>query len=68
MLYIAFSAVLTVVLYHLIVQQWLAGILSDAVATSLAWVLAAPVVILAVFGVMGELRGAPSDSRALNLS
>jgi hypothetical protein len=67
-LYIAFSAVLTVVLYHLIVQQWLAGILSDAVATSLTWVLAAPVVILAVFGVMGELRGALSYSRALNLS
>ena len=57
-LYIALSAVLTVVLYRLIVQGWLAGILPDAVASGLAWVLAAAVGILAGFGVLGEMRGA----------
>jgi hypothetical protein len=57
-LYIAFSAVLTVVLYRLIVQEWLAGIVSDAVAAALAWALAAAVVILAALSVTGELRGA----------
>ena len=56
-LYIAFSAVLTVILYRLIVQGWLEGVLPGGVAAALAWVLAAAVVILAVFGVLGEMRG-----------
>jgi putative peptide zinc metalloprotease protein len=56
-LYIAFSAVLTVVLYRLIVQDWLSNILGDAVAAALAWTLAAAVVVLAVIGMLGELRG-----------
>jgi putative peptide zinc metalloprotease protein len=57
-LYIAFSAVLTVVLYRLIVQGWMEGFLPDALAAALAWVLAAAVVILAALGVLGEMRGA----------
>lgn len=62
-LFIAFSAILTVVLYRLIVQDWLSSVLSDAVVAGLAWALAAVVVILAVAGMLGELRGAPSGSR-----
>ena len=57
-LYIALSAVLAVILYRLIVQGWLAGILPDALAAGLAWVLAAVVVLLVAFGVLGEMRGA----------
>jgi ascorbate-specific PTS system EIIC-type component UlaA len=56
-LFVAFSAALTVVLYRLIVQDWLSSILSDAVAAGLAWALAAAVVVLAVAGMLGELRG-----------
>ena len=56
-LFVVFSAALTVVLYRLIVQDWLSGILSDAVAAGLAWALAAAVVVLAVAGMLGELRG-----------
>jgi putative peptide zinc metalloprotease protein len=56
-LYIAFSAALTVVLYRLIVQDWLSGILPDPVAAGLAWALAAAVVVLVVAGMLGELRG-----------
>jgi putative peptide zinc metalloprotease protein len=55
-LYIASMGVITVVLYRLIVEDWLAGILPGAVAASMAWVLAAAVVILASAGVLGELR------------
>jgi putative peptide zinc metalloprotease protein len=64
-LYIALMGVLTVILYRLIVQDWLAGILPEAVAAGMAWVLAGAVVILASAGVLGELRGwrAPTAAR-----
>ncbi len=64
LLYIALMGVLTVVLYRLIVQDWLAGILPGAVASGMAWVLAAAVVVLASFGVLGELRGRRPTARA----
>jgi isoprenylcysteine carboxyl methyltransferase (ICMT) family protein YpbQ len=57
-LYIALMAVLTVVLYRLVVQGWMEGILPDVLAAGLAWVLAAAVVVLAAISVLGELRGA----------
>jgi putative peptide zinc metalloprotease protein len=57
-LYVAFSAVLTVVLYRLVVQGWMEGILPDALAAGLAWLLAAVVVVLAALSVVGELRDA----------
>jgi putative peptide zinc metalloprotease protein len=57
-LYIALMAVLTVVLYRLVVQGWMEGILPDVLAAGLAWVLAAAVVVLAAVSVLGELRGA----------
>ena len=57
MLYVAFSALLTVILYRLVVQGWMEGILPDVLAAGLAWALAAAVVVLAAVGVMGELRG-----------
>ena len=57
-LYIAIEAALTVVLYRLLLQGWLSGLLGNTVAAALAWVLAAAVVVLAVLGMLGELRGA----------
>jgi hypothetical protein len=63
-LYIALMGGLTVVLYRLIVQDWLAGILPEAVAAGLAWVLAGVVVILASAGVLGELRGGRTPTSA----
>jgi hypothetical protein len=50
-LYVAFSAVLTVMLYRLVVQGWIEGILPEVLAAGLAWAQAAAV------GVLGELRG-----------
>ena len=58
LLYVAFSAVLTVVIYRLVVQGWMEGILPQVLAAGLAWALAAAVVVLAAVGVLGELRGA----------
>jgi putative peptide zinc metalloprotease protein len=57
-LYVALMAVFTVVLYRLVVQGWMEGILPDVLAAGLAWVLAAAVVVLAAVSVLGELRGA----------
>jgi hypothetical protein len=51
-LYVTFSAVLTVVIYRLVVQGWMEGILPEVLAAGLAWALAAAVVVL------GELRSA----------
>ena len=51
-------AVLTVVLYRLVVQGWMEGILPGDLAAGLAWVLAAAVVVLAAVSVLGELRDA----------
>jgi putative peptide zinc metalloprotease protein len=57
-LYVGFSAVLTVVIYRLVVQGWMEGILPEILAAGLAWALAAAIVVLAAVGVLGELRGA----------
>ena len=57
-LYVALMAVLTVVLYRLVVQGWMEGILPEVLAAGLAWALAAAVVELAAVSVLGELRGA----------
>jgi putative peptide zinc metalloprotease protein len=57
-LYVTLMAVLTVVIYRLVVQGWMEGILPDVLAAGLAWVLAAAVVVLAAVGVLGELRDA----------
>jgi putative peptide zinc metalloprotease protein len=56
-LYVAFSAALVVALYRLTVQGWLSGVLPGAVASGLAWALAATVVGLAIAGMLGEIRG-----------
>ena len=57
-LYAALMAVLTVVLYRLVVQGWMEGIMPQILAAGLAWALAAAVVVLAAVSVLGELRGA----------
>jgi putative peptide zinc metalloprotease protein len=51
-LYVAFSAMLTVVIYRLVVQGWIEGILPGVLAVGLAWVLAAAVVVLAALSVL----------------
>jgi hypothetical protein len=56
-LYVALSAVLMVVLYRLTVQGWLTQIFPEVIAQGLAWVLAATVVLLAIAGMVGQLRG-----------
>jgi putative peptide zinc metalloprotease protein len=58
LLYVAFSAMLTVVIYRLVVQSWMEGIMLQVLAAGLAWALAGAVVVLAAVGVLGELRGA----------
>ena len=58
MIYVAFSAVLTVVIHRLVVQGWMEGIMPQVLAAGLAWALAGAVVVLAAVGVLGELRGA----------
>ena len=65
-LYVAFSAVLTVVIYRLVVQGWMEGILPDVLAAGLAWVLAAAIVVLAAVAVLGELRGAAYPSTRIS--
>jgi putative peptide zinc metalloprotease protein len=57
-LYVALMAVLTVVLYRLVVQGWMEGIMPHVLAAGLVWALAAAIVVLAVVSVLGELRGA----------
>jgi hypothetical protein len=46
------------VIYRLVVQGWMEGILPDVLAAGLAWALAAAVVVLAAVGVLDELRAA----------
>ena len=55
-LYIGSMAVLTVVIYRLTVEGWIAGLIGETVASGLAWILAGAVVVLACAGVLGELR------------
>jgi putative peptide zinc metalloprotease protein len=56
-LYIVLMAALTVILYRVVVQGWLESVLSGPAAAALAWVLAAAVVVLAIAGMVAELRG-----------
>ena len=65
MLYIALMAVLTV-LYRLIVQGWMEGILPQVLAAGLAWVLAAAVVVLAAVGVR-QCPARPNRAHALRI-
>jgi hypothetical protein len=45
-------------IYRLVVQGWMEGILPEVLAAGLAWVLAAAIVVLATVAVLGELRDA----------
>jgi CRP-like cAMP-binding protein/Zn-dependent protease len=57
-LYIVLMAALTVILYRVVVQGWLESVLPGHAAAALAWALAAAVVVLAIAGMVAELRGA----------
>ena len=56
LLYTLSMAGLTLVVYRLYVQAWLAAIASAAIASVLAWVLSGIVVLLSVLAIAGDLR------------
>ena len=56
-LYIAFNAVVIVVVYRLTLQGALASLIPGWIASSLGWVLAGGISLLAILAVAGELRG-----------
>jgi len=62
LLYVALMAVLTVVFYRLILQDWMTRVLPEVVTSGIAWALAAVVVVLATASVIGELRAARAPS------
>jgi putative peptide zinc metalloprotease protein len=56
-LYIAFNAVVIVVVYRLAVEGALASVMPAWIASALGWALAGGVSLLAILAVSGELRG-----------
>jgi len=63
--YIGAAAVFTALLYRLLLQDWLAGLLSRPVATALGWVVATSFVVLVSAGTIGDLRAARAPARSL---
>ncbi len=61
--YIGVAAVLTAVLYRLLVQDWLARLLSQPVATALGWIVATIFIVLVSAGTIGDLRAARAPAR-----
>jgi putative peptide zinc metalloprotease protein len=55
--YILVASALTVIVYRLTIQGWMAHVLPALLANSLAWILAFVVAGMCVLGVVGELRG-----------
>jgi Zn-dependent protease len=55
-LYLGVEAILTVALYRLFVEGWLARFAPPALAANLAWGLAALVIALTVTGIVADLR------------
>lgn len=56
-LYVGVMAVLTVVLYRLVAEDWVARVAPAPAAAAFAWVLAALVVLLSFALVVGDLKG-----------
>jgi putative peptide zinc metalloprotease protein len=65
-LYVLLMGIITLVAYRLLVQDWMARVMSPSVAAALAWLLGASVVLLSVLCVTGEIRGA--RNRAIGTS
>ena len=63
-LYVASMAVVTVILYRLLVQRWLDALLPGIVSAGLAWALAALVILLSAIGIAGDLRSVRRVSAA----
>jgi putative peptide zinc metalloprotease protein len=57
LVYIAVMIGVTIVIYRLTVERWLAHVIPHVVASGLAWLLALAVAVLCTLGVIGELRG-----------
>ncbi len=55
--YILIASALTVIVYRLTIQGWMAHLLPTLLAYGLAWVLAFAVAGMCVLGVVGDLRG-----------
>jgi putative peptide zinc metalloprotease protein len=62
--YIGVAAVLTAVLYRLLLQDWLARLLSPPAAAALGWVVATLFIALVSAGTIGDLRAARAPNRA----
>lgn len=56
LIYVGLMGVLTLASYRLLVQDWMTRVMSDSLASGLAWVLAGLVVLLSLMSVLGELR------------
>jgi hypothetical protein len=55
-LYVLAAAIAMLVLYRLILQGWINTVLPGSVATALAWVFALGVSLLAMSGLIADLR------------
>jgi putative peptide zinc metalloprotease protein len=64
LLYILLMGVLTAIFYRLLLQDWMARMMSATLAEALAWVLAAAVVGLSIASVAGDLHPAAVRSAA----
>jgi putative peptide zinc metalloprotease protein len=64
LVYIVLLAVLTVISYRILLQDWIARILPVPIAFGLAWAFAAAVIALYALGIAAELRGAPRRVQA----
>lgn len=58
LLFVGVTAVVTVALYRLTVEGWLARVLPRTMAAGLAWIVAIAVIAATVATTVGELRGA----------
>ncbi len=63
LVYIAVMIVVTIAIYRLTVERWLAHVVPPVVASGLAWLLALAVAVLCTLGVIGELRGTHGHTR-----
>jgi putative peptide zinc metalloprotease protein len=55
--YVIIASALTVIVYRLTIEQWIAHALPPPLADGLAWLLAVAVAGMCVLGVLGDLRG-----------
>lgn len=55
-LYVLLMGAVTLAIYRVAVQGWMATVLPDSMAAALAWVLAGGIVVLSLTAMAGEIR------------